>query len=737
VLAPAFGEADLTNCDQEQIQLAGSIQPHGALLVVSEPDLMVTQASANAAAFLGLNGPVLELSLHALGGNLAERIAPHLAAPLDAMPVGVRCRIGARRGGPERGDTTTTFDVLLHRVPQSGLVVELERPGPPVDLSAHLEAALQRVLASFSLRALSEETAGIVRDLTGYDRVMVYRFDDAGHGEVFAENRAPHLPPLLGNRYPATDIPELARRLYERNRVRVLVDVDYTPSPILPPLAPAGDQRRAGEPLDMSLCVLRSVSPIHIQYLKNMGVGATLVASLMVGGRLWGLIACHHDVPLIANFQTRALCELLAEAVATRIAALESFARGHADLSVRRLEQRLVESISREGDWRGALFDGSLSLLQPLGATGAALLFEGQILTAGEVPGTQKLRQIAAWLDGQPAGGGAVPPVIHTASLGLDEPSFAGLAAVASGLIAVPVSTSPGEYLMWFRPEQVHTVTWAGDPFKAVAIGNKPADLSPRRSFAQWHQLVERTSEGWGEADISSARLIGETVTDVILQFRSVRMLIAQDQLDQIRRQLRLSEQPVVIADAAGRLLLTNEAFERLLRPDQPPPQFLDDLPPLFAEAAEVRRRLGDMLRTRAIWRGEVTVGPGVPSPLPFLVRADPVFSAPGRVLGFVLMFTDLSGQKKAEAARKRFQERLHERRGGAQGRLDAKSEALFQSLMAAMVENAQLAALEIGDGVDMARMAEMLESVRASVTRSTGMLEHLLWQVSRAAESD
>ena len=252
---------------------------------------------------------------------------------------------------------------------------------------------------------------------------MVYRFDPEGHGEVFSEERADGLEPFLGNRYPATDIPQIARRLYERNRVRVLVDIGYAPVPVEPEMSPL-----TGQPLDMSLCLLRSMSPIHVQYLKNMGVSATLVVSLMVGGRLWGLVACHHNTPRTVPFEMRVVCELLAEAVATRIAALESSARGQAELAVRRLEQRLADAIPREGDWRGALFDSAQSVLQPLGATGAALLFEGQVTVAGEVPGTQQLRQIGQWLDANARG-----PVFATGSLALDAPQFAELRESASG----------------------------------------------------------------------------------------------------------------------------------------------------------------------------------------------------------------------------------------------------------------------------------------------------------------
>ena len=317
------------------------------------------------------------------------------------------------------------YDGLVHRPSHDSLIIELERAGPKVDLSKHVGEALETILRAASLRALCDETARLFKQLTGYDRVMVYRFDDDGHGEVFSERREPELEAFLGNRYPASDIPQIARRLYVRNRVRVLVDVDYTPVPVVPARSPFN-----GAELDMSLCFLRSMSPIHIQYLKNMGVGATLVASLVVGGRLWGLVSCHHYAPRQIHYELRAVCELLAEIVATRIAALESFVQAQAELSVRRLEQRMIEAISRDGDWKTALFDSSQSILQPVEATGAALLFEGQVLTTGDVPDTAELREIGRWLDANPAGG-----VVATASLGREEPRFA-LKSLASGLLA-------------------------------------------------------------------------------------------------------------------------------------------------------------------------------------------------------------------------------------------------------------------------------------------------------------
>ncbi len=713
---PAFGAATLSNCEREQIHLAGSIQPHGALLVCREPDLVVVQHSDNAQAFLGLASAPLGAPLADLGGTLAERLAPHLGETLDEIPAAFRARCG--------GDPAERFDVLVHRTAAGGLIVELERAGPPLDMAAPVEQALRRVLNASSLTALCDEAAEIFRQLTGYDRVMIYRFDEEGHGQVLAEARRPELEAFLGNRYPSTDIPHIARRLYERNRVRVLADVAFTPVAVTPRLSPL-----SGAELDMSLCILRASSPIHVQYLKNMGVAATLVVSLMVDGRLWGLVSCHHYQPRQVQFETRAVCELLAETIATRIAALESFVQSQVELSVRRLEQRIIESITREGDWRVALFDGSPALLAPLGATGAALLFEGQCHVVGEVPGTEQIRAIGAWLDSFGLTAAPRATVFGTAALGVDAPAFAPIAGIASGLVATPVASPmpgvPGEYIMWFRAEQIRTVTWGGDPSKAV-LGDDPLNLSPRRSFAQWHQVVEGTSQAWSSADLAAARLIGESLTDVVLQFRSVRMLIAQDQLDQVTRQIGRSDQAVIIAGESGRVLQINAAFSRLLPPGHRPVRALEDLPLLFRQSAEIRRRLNDLRRHNRIWRGEVELVTA-DGDRPMLVRADPVFSQPDRPLGFVLLFTDLSERKAADIARRNLQEGIVSGSRAVIGRLDSQSDLVFQNLLAAVVENAQMTALEITDGVETGAMPVKLDSVRASVRRAADLLQRLI----------
>jgi light-regulated signal transduction histidine kinase (bacteriophytochrome) len=714
---PAFGQADLSNCEREQIHLAGSIQPHGALILVRQTDKMIVQASANLEAFLGTDGDVLGRPLDCLGDNLVRQIA---ALPLDTLhstPIAFRCPIGS---------SSTEFDVLVHAPPDGGLIIEFERAAAAEDLTQAVEKALHTIAGAASLRALCEEAASIYKEMIGYDRVMLYRFDEDGHGEVYSERREPHLEAYLGNRYPASDIPQIARRLYERTRVRMLVDVHYEPVPLEPRLSPITNRD-----LDMSLCFLRSMSPIHIQYLRNMGVNATLVASLVVGGKLWGLVACHHYSPRNIPFESRAACELLAEAVSIRIAALESFAQAQAELSVRRLEQRMIEAISQDGDWRTALFDNAQSLLQPVGANGAALLFEGEVLTAGEVPGTPQLREIAAWLDSKPR-----QPVFVTSSLGFDEPSLAAMTSVASGLAAAPVSNSPGEYLLWFRAERIRTVTWGGDPLEPVLIGDNPADLSPRRSFAKWHQLVEGRSEPWSPADVTAARLIGETLADVVIQFRSMQMLIARDQLDKVTQQVEISELPVIVADPQGRILVGNRSFQSLLPRDHGAFEWLEELAKLFSDQGEARRRLRDLVNLRRTWRGEISMLASDGGTRSILVRGDPVFASPDRVLGIVLLFTDVADRNAAEAASRNFQEGILQRPRHAAGGLGNNADILYQKLMSPVLENAQLAALEITDGFDKSRTTRLLDSVRASVDRSAEVIDRLLRHAMPAART-
>jgi light-regulated signal transduction histidine kinase (bacteriophytochrome) len=712
--SPPFGQADLTNCERELIHLAGSIQPHGVLFVVREPDLAVLQASANIEAFFGVRaGSLLGQRIGSLGGDL-ETVLRRLAGAADLTgPEPLRCVIGHDAAVRE-------FEGIAHRNPGAGLVVELEPVAGTCDaadaddhrLQRALAAAVRRFSETSTVAALADAVVQSVRDLVGYDRVMVYKFDPDGHGKVIAEARDERLEAFLGRHYPASDIPQRARELYVRNRVRVLVDVDYAPVPVEPRHSPL-----TGEELDMSLCALRSMSPLHTQYLRNMGVTATLVASLVRDGRLWGLIACHHYSPRRVRYAVRAATDVLAEVIVTRIAAIENYVQTQAEVLVRRLEQRLIEATSVEGDWRHALVGNPRFLLLPFEATGAALFYDGEVHTVGEVPSTPELRALADWV-----GGRTVDSLFECASVARANPSLESLTPTASGVLAVELSRSRPDYLMWFRKEQLLTMDWAGDPAKPV-IGDDPLELSPRRSFAVWSEIVRETSAPWTHADLALAAAMGASLRDILVQIHAVRLLIAQHQLMQVRVAVDRSKSPVVIADAGGRILLANEAFSRLLRRPHGHLQHLEDIAAFFSEPQVVRRVLGLLRSDRQAWRGELSLAGGGPERVPLGVRADVVPGPDGVVLGFILIVSDLTETKRAEEARRHLEDSLL--RAGREG-VEVRPAPEPDEVMGAILANASVAGMEIADAGGRSAVAPLLEELESSAKRAAALYRQL-----------
>lgn len=709
--SPAFGQADLTNCERELIHLAGSIQPHGLLLVVREPGWRIVQASANAGVLLRRPlDSLLLASLAELGGDL-ETTLRRLAAAGDLRePQPLRCTLPA-------ADGSARFEGAAHRVGADALVVELEPlaagtngadsvpPGNAV-LLERVAQAVQRFSEASSVGTLADGVVRCVRDFTGYDRVMVYQFDPDGHGKIIAEARDPRLDSLLGHHYPATDIPQRARELYLRNRVRVLVDVNYEPAPLVPRLLPGGDAQGGAE-LDMSLSFLRSMSPLHLQYLRNMGVTGTLVVSLVREGRLWGLIACHHYAPRHVSFAVRTATELLAEVIATRIAAIENYARAQVAIQVRRLEQRLIEATSTEGDWRLALVRNPRLLQQPLQATGAALFHEGEVLTCGEVPSTPELRALMQWIDVQ--AGDSAP--FACSAVGRDHPALASVTPTASGVLAVRLSAVRPDYLVWFRKEQLQSVTWAGDPTKPM-IDNDPLKLSPRRSFAAWSEIVRGTAAPWTAADLALASAFGDALIDIIVQVNAVRLLIAEHQLSQVRATVADSKEAVVVASATGDAFYANAAFHRLAEREHDECRTLEALLALFAQPTLVRQMMGQVRAEQRAWRGETALLRPRGEPLPVSVRGEPVPARDGALLGFIFIFNDLSEHKRAEAARLRLESSLS-RTGRGQGTPDGSD------VLGAIIANASLAAMDIADGGAGPVVAPLLQEVEAAATRA------------------
>ncbi len=709
--SPRFGEADLSNCDRELIQHPGSIQPHGAMLVLDRASPVVLQASSNTMGLLGIAGAdLVGKSIEVLGGDLSAQVWTRVLA-------GVRAAPRPFRGYTERDGVRRGFEAMIHRNEADAVLLELE----PVDLVEaaalarnlphRLPGAVARLSTAPSLDALASEAVAIYRDLCGYDRVMFYRFDPDGHGEVMAEAKEARLEPYLGLHYPESDIPQRARELYLRNRVRVLVDVNYEPVPLVPRLFPP-----TGEELDMSMCWLRSMSPLHLQYLRNMGVTATLVVSLVREGKLWGLIACHHYTPKRLAYAMRAACDLIAEVLSTRIAVLDNFSQVRTTALVRRLGGRLLEATYTRGEWQRALLDDPRELLRMVGASGAALVYDGEVLTVGDVPSTDAVRSLVRWVSNQSTESG----VFSSASIARDVPELASLATTATGVLAVEISKPDGEYLLWLRGEQIHEVRWAGNPHKPALPGNDPRDLSPRRSFSVWTEMVRGTARPWSQSELSTARAVGASLRDVALQVRSMSYLITEDRLARLRRALQASADGVLIADGAGRIRFVSEAFSRFFRRPHVHLADMDDLPRLFRDQVAARNMVRAVMEEERSWRGELLLDPGNGGVVPLAVRADVIPRLDGiGALGRIVLVTNMTEGREADAARDRVQRAIRDaQRPLQQGELGFAESADFHHLLEAVLTHANLAVMEVADDADGALVVPTLDDLEASTKR-------------------
>jgi light-regulated signal transduction histidine kinase (bacteriophytochrome) len=720
--SPGFGQADLTNCERELIHLAGSVQPHGVLLVLAEPGMQIVQASANAKALLGTPAAsLLNRRAAELGGSVGVALGELSSQPLDE-PVELRCELAL-------DGRVRSFDTAVHRVRTPAgnrLVVELEPlEGPlpaetvewPADVIVEMLArTVPRLSAAPTVSALADALVGAVRELTGYDRVMTYKFDPDGHGQIIAEARDASLQTLLGHHYPASDIPQRARELYLRNRLRVLVDVHYEAAPLVPRVGADGAE------LDMSHCHLRSMSPLHLQYLKNMGVSATLVISLVRDARLWGLVACHHHRPRNLRLPVRAACALLAEVASTRIAAIENYAHAQIAIQVRLLEQRLVEATSLEGDWRLALLRNPRALLQPLEATGAALFHEGEILPIGESPSTPELRALLQWVVARDARRRGEPDAdlpFTCAAIGRAEPALDTLTPIVCGVLAVRLSASRPDYLMWFRPEQVSTVTWAGDPAKPI-VGDDPLTLSPRRSFEAWSQIVRGTAMPWTQGERSVARAIGAALADIVVQVNAVQLLIVEHQRAQLRDIVAGAAEPVLVADSLGRVLFANDGLQRLAQRSVAAGTPLQDLADWFDPPAAAQRLWQAVYDEGRPWSGQLVLVCGDARRRSVAVRAEVVPARDGGVLGYLVMLDDLSDAERAAAARTRLDQSL--RRAGLGGDGAGQRDALVQAILA----HASLAAMDIADGAMADEVASLMEELEASTQRATALVARI-----------
>jgi two-component system, chemotaxis family, sensor kinase Cph1 len=479
-VATGVSRPDLDDCSREPIHIPGSIQPHGFLFVLSDSDLRVVAVSQNAADLMGLVATAM--IGRPIGDFLVSETAEGLSAALALGETAIRVRFRQPTSAAE-------CTALLHG--SAGLLLLEIVPRIPAERAeavfGQVHLAIERIRKSESTSSACQTLAIEIRRLAGFDRVMVYRFDPDWNGEVIAEDKAADAHSYRGHAFPASDIPAQARSLYTRNTVRLIPDTRYIPSPLVPAALAS-----TGRPVDLSSVMLRSISPVHLEYLANMGVIASMSVSIVRDGQLWALVACHHPSPRFLPHRVLQGCELLAQAIAWYLDADERKSTAACVAAVRNLEAEIAGRAEDKMDYRQRLDSIAPALFALTQSQGLAICDEQGVWTIGQVPADELILVMITWLRKS-----GEKRVITDRLPDLFAPAT-DYRAIASGIAAIQLADG---WLIWFRSEWQHTLTWAGEPIKLVHNRLAEARISPRKSFASWHERVVGRSRPWTTSD--------------------------------------------------------------------------------------------------------------------------------------------------------------------------------------------------------------------------------------------
>ena len=494
---------DLTNCDREPIHIPGRVQAFGALVGFSA-DLIVTHASRNLPEVAGTDlGDVIGTPL---GSILSEPAVQALRGRVQMLG---DPDAQERIFGIDLFGNGQLFDAALHASNRT-FVLEMEpaSAGQPTDYIGFVRPMIDRVQRAPSLENACQMAARQLRALVGYDRVMVYRFDEDYSGEVVAESRAAHIKTSYQNlRYPASDIPRQARALYLRNLLRIIADTDGPTVPIDPPLT------AKSLPLDLSLSTIRAVSPVHLEYLANMGVRATLTISIIVRGKLWGMLSCHHYAPRVIPFDMRTAAELFGQLFGFAIDQMRGDSRREEMVRARIVHDQIMASLAD-----GTTINDNFETIADAVATvipydGVAAWVDGVFTARGPTPTREEFLGLSRYLNTTPVG--EVFAIDHIQAVYPKGDAFVDRAA---GMLALPVSRKPRDYLVLFRREAVREVNWAGNPDKPVEVGPNGVRLQPRKSFEAWAETVHGRSLPWTDGQVGAAESLRMTLLEVVLR---------------------------------------------------------------------------------------------------------------------------------------------------------------------------------------------------------------------------
>jgi chemotaxis family two-component system sensor kinase Cph1 len=514
---------DLTNCDREPIHIPGKVQEHGVLIAIDK-DFKIAYCSEN----ITLLFPVVASSL------LGEPVSAISAFLLKEVDNFIESLLIIAQAG-NTFEPVNPYPVIIGNIPyhmilttaEEYFLAEFEPASSDLekDLQQVIGSSLSIMLGDAKLTSLLYKTAQQIRKVIQYDRVMVYKFHDDGHGEVVAEAKNENLEPLMGLHYPASDIPKQARELYKRNLTRLIADVEAVPSAIV---------TFSDEALDLTNSSLRAISPIHIQYLKNMGVASSFSVSLIHNDELWGLVACHNYTPRFINYKQRDAAKLIGQVLSSALSFCQLEEDQHISNKLKTAVDDLTRHLLRFNSIEEALFKHETTLLEAVECTGAILVYDNYFYKAGVTPDNAFLKELTSWLNDN-----MEDVIFSTDRLSDDFPASLSLKDRVSGLLVCRLSRELKEYLIWLKPEAISEVKWAGNPDKPVEISESGLmHISPRKSFETWSQQVSLTSSPWRNEDFRSALQLKEEVSFAIsrkaseIRILNEKLKDAYDELD-------------------------------------------------------------------------------------------------------------------------------------------------------------------------------------------------------------
>src|ERR1700761_4211259 len=490
-------------CGKVPIHLINTVQPYGVLLVLSRTSLEFIQVSENVEALLGVPAPSL----------IKTTIDSHLdAAALDFLK-----RMTTGNGTDKIPQVWTVRGkqhfCLLH-VKNNYILAEIDLTPYQEDQQRSFVSIYQEIKYSMSLIESAKTTTDIctiaareLKRISGFDKVMVYRFDREWNGTVIAEEMEQDMEAYYGFTFPASDIPRQARELYLRNPYRFIPDRNYQPVKLFPVINPTTQTF-----IDLSDCNVRGVVSVHLEYLANMGVTASMSTRILHTDKLWGLIACHHKTPRHLSFELCSVFELLSNFISARMHSLQNKERHDADTEKRDIYTQLLEHIYDTQDLKKGLLEGNATILQLFRAQGAVITQNGHLLMEGILPEKESIEELLLWLHTR-----KLNRPLHTDHLSGQFDRAASYMDTASGLLAIPFHPEQEKYVLLFRPEVKKVIDWGGDPGGRIIFAKDGLNYHPRHSFKLWRQIVDGTSLPWQEEELTAA----ETLRSFLYEYTS------------------------------------------------------------------------------------------------------------------------------------------------------------------------------------------------------------------------